>query len=63
MCVESCFWKNNLFHPDLVVSKTKVGFCENIGTMELMQNIINEWDGKFIFDGDLIEGTKTNIFG
>jgi len=31
--------------------------------MELMQNIINEWDGEFIFDGYLIEGTKTKIFG
>ena len=36
----------------------KVMFGEKNGTMELIQNIINEWNREFIFDGQLIEGAK-----
>jgi len=36
----------------------KIEFGEKIGTMELIDEIINEWNGKFIFEGQLIEGSE-----
>ena len=33
----------------------KVKFGEELGTMEFIQEVVNDWDGKFIFDGQLIE--------
>jgi hypothetical protein len=36
----------------------KVQFSEELGTMKLIQEIINNWDGKFVFDGQLIESME-----
>lgn len=58
MCVEWCLQNIGLFHYDLVASGTKLEFGEKIGTMELIQDIINDWDTKFIFDGERIDGLK-----
>jgi hypothetical protein len=41
-----------------MVYRMKVKFGEELGTMELIQEIINNWGRKFIFDGQLIEGSK-----
>ena len=60
-CAESCLW-NILFHLDLVVSWIKVEFGEKIGTTELIENITNDMEGKFIFDRKLIEGMKLKTY-
>ena len=55
ICLE---WNVFLFHPCLVLSQMKDKFGEKFSPMELIQNIINYWDAKSIFDGHVIEGIK-----
>ena len=45
-----------------MVSWVKVKFGEELGTMELIQEVINDWDRKFIFDGQPIDGQVHYIF-
>jgi len=40
-----------LFHLYLVVVGTQVKFGEKIGSVKFIQDIINNWDGEFFFDG------------
>lgn len=41
-----------------MVSRMKVKFGEELGTLKLIQEIINDSDSKSIFDGQLIDGSK-----
>ena len=47
-----------LFHMYLVVSQTKIKFSKELGTTQFIQEVINDKNGKFFFDGDFVEGTK-----
>jgi hypothetical protein len=47
-----------LFHIDLVVSRMKIKFSKELGTTQFIQDIINERNGKFFFNGEFVEGTK-----
>jgi hypothetical protein len=48
----------SLFHTDLVIARAKIKFGEELGTTQFIQEVINDRDGKFIFDGEFIEGTE-----
>jgi hypothetical protein len=48
----------SLFHTDLVIARAKIKFGEELGTTQFIQEAINDRDGKFIFDGEFIEGTE-----
>ena len=41
-----------------MISKMNVKFGEELGTMELIQEITNDWDWKFIFNGWFSYGMK-----
>ena len=47
-----------LFHTDLVIARAKIKFGEELGTTQFIQEVINDRDGKFVFDGEFIESTK-----
>ena len=47
-----------LFHLYLVVSLTKIQFSEELGATQFIQEVINDRNGEFVFDGEFIEGTK-----
>jgi hypothetical protein len=47
-----------LFHMDLVVSRMKIKFSKVLSTTQFIQEIINDRNGKLVFDGDFIEGVK-----
>jgi len=56
--VEDSICNVHLLHILLVVSLVKVQFSERPDTMKLIQEVNNNWDGKFIYDGELIESME-----
>jgi hypothetical protein len=47
-----------LFHTDLVVSRTKIKFSKELDTTQFIQEVINERNGKFVFNGEFVEGEE-----
>jgi hypothetical protein len=47
-----------LFHTNLVVARTKIKFSKELGATQFIQEVINDRNGKFVFNGEFIEGTK-----
>ena len=43
-----------LFHTDLVVDRMKIKFSKELGTTQFIQEIINDRNGKFVFDGEFV---------
>jgi len=46
------------FHTYLVVAETQIKFIKVLCTTQFIQEIINENNSKFVFDGDFVEGMK-----
>jgi hypothetical protein len=40
-----------LFHTDLVIARAKIKFGEELGATQFIQEVINDRNGKFVFDG------------
>jgi len=49
-----------LFHTDLVVARTKIKFSKELGATQFIQEVISDRNGKFVFNGEFVEGTKVN---
>ena len=47
-----------LVHMDLVVSRTKIKFNKVLSTAQFIQEIINDRNVKFVFNGEFVEGTE-----
>ena len=47
-----------LFHMYLVVDQTKIKFSEEMGATQFIQEVINDRNGEFVFDGKFVEGTE-----
>jgi hypothetical protein len=47
-----------LFHMDLVVARTKIKFSKELGASQFIQEVINDRNGKFVFNGEFVEGAK-----
>jgi hypothetical protein len=47
-----------LFHTYPVVARTKIQFSEELGTTLFIQEVINDRNGEFVFDGKFVEGKK-----
>jgi hypothetical protein len=47
-----------LFHMYLVVARMKIQFSEELGATQFIQEVINDRNGEFVFDGKFVEGTK-----
>jgi hypothetical protein len=48
-----------LFHTYLVVARTKIKFSKELGATQFIQEVINDRNGKFVFNGKFVEGTKS----
>jgi hypothetical protein len=58
MGVKGCLGNVGLFHTDLVIARAKIKFSEKLGTTQFIQEVINDRNGKFVFDGEFIESTE-----
>jgi hypothetical protein len=58
MCMKSSLRDVYLFHPDLVVARMKVKFSEKLGSINFIQNFINNMDMKFVLNRKLIVGLE-----
>jgi hypothetical protein len=47
-----------LFHMDLVVAQTKIKFSKELGATQFIQEVINDMNGKFVFNGAFFEGME-----
>jgi hypothetical protein len=47
-----------LFHTYLVVARMKIKFSKELGTTQFIQEVINEMNGKFVFNGEFVEGAE-----
>jgi len=47
-----------LFHTYFVVAQTKIQFSEELGATQFIQEVINDRNGEFVFDGKFFEGTE-----
>ena len=47
-----------LFHMYLVVARMKITFSKELGATQFIQEVINDRNEKFVFDGEFIESTK-----
>ena len=47
-----------LFHTDLVIAREKIKFGEELATTQFIQEVINDRNEKFVFDGEFIESTE-----
>jgi hypothetical protein len=46
------------FHTYLVVARTKIQFSEELGATQFIQEVINDKNGEFVFDGKFVEGIE-----
>jgi hypothetical protein len=46
-----------LLHTYLVVARTKIKFCKELGTTQFIQEVINDKNGKFVFNGEFFKGS------
>jgi len=46
------------FHTDLVVARTKIKFSKELGATQFIQEVINDQNGKFVFNGEFVEGAE-----
>jgi hypothetical protein len=47
-----------LFHTYLLVAQIKIKFSKQLGATQFIQEVINENNGKFVFNGKFVEGTE-----
>jgi hypothetical protein len=47
-----------LFHTYLVIARAKIKFSKELGATQFIQEVINDRNGKFVFNGQFVEGTK-----
>jgi hypothetical protein len=47
-----------LFHMYLVVARMKIKFSKELGATQFIQEVINDRNGKFVFNGKFVEGTE-----
>ena len=57
MSVKGHLGNVKLFHTYLVIAQAKIKFGEELGTTQFIQEVINDRNGEFVFDGKFVEGT------
>jgi hypothetical protein len=51
-----------LVHTYLVVAITKIKFSKEHGTTQFIQEVINDKNGEFFFNGEFVEGAEVNTY-
>jgi hypothetical protein len=47
-----------IFHTYLVIARVKIKFSKELGATQFIQEVINDRDGKFVFNDQFVEGTE-----
>jgi hypothetical protein len=47
-----------LFHMYLVIAQAKIKFGKELGATQFIQEVINDRNGKFVFNGQFVESTE-----
>jgi hypothetical protein len=47
-----------IFHMDLMVARMKIKFIKELGATQFIQEVINDNNGKFVFNGEFVEGAE-----
>jgi hypothetical protein len=47
-----------LLHTYLVIARAKIKFGKELGATQFIQEVINDMNGKFVFNGQFVEGTE-----
>jgi hypothetical protein len=47
-----------LFHTYMVVARMMIKFSKVMSIVQFIQEIINDMNGKVVFDGEFVEGAK-----
>ena len=47
-----------LLHTYLVIARVKIKFSKELGATQFIQEVINDRNGKFVFNGQFVEGTE-----
>lgn len=55
-------WDVTLLNSKLMVTRSKVNLREITGTLELIEQVINPWDGIFTLDCDLVQLSMINAY-
>ena len=58
MSSKGCLGNVYLFHMYLVIARAKIKFGEELGATQFIQEVINDRNGKFFFDGEFFESSK-----
>ena len=58
MSAKGRLWNVFLFHTYLVVDKMKINFSIYLGATQFIQEVINDRNGEFFFDGKFVEGME-----
>jgi hypothetical protein len=59
LMISKCSLRNVfLIHTDLVVARMKIKFSKELGTTLFIQEVINDRNGKFVFNGEFFKGVK-----
>ena len=51
MSVKGRLGNVGLFHAYLVIARAKIKFSKELGATQFIQKVINDRNGKFVFDG------------
>jgi hypothetical protein len=58
MSEKGCLGNVCLFHMYLVIAQEKIKFSKELGATQFIQEVINDRDGKFVFNGQFVERTE-----
>ena len=58
MSAEGSLGNVGLFHTYLVIARAKIKFGKELGATQFIQEVINDRNGKFVFDGQFVESKE-----
>jgi hypothetical protein len=59
MSVKKSFRNIHFFHVNLVIAQAKIEFGEELSTLEFIQKVINDWNGKLILDCQIVQSLES----
>jgi hypothetical protein len=58
MSTKGCLGNVCLFHTYMVIAQAKIKFSKELGATQFIEEVINDRNGKFVFNGQFVEGTE-----
>jgi hypothetical protein len=61
MSAKGCLGDVCLFHMHMVIARAKIKFGKELGATQFIQEVINDRNKKFVFDGQFAESTEVRM--